>query len=208
MKISSSILGIKNDIQKIKLLSNTETDYIHLDVMDGIFVDNCVLNYEECLEISKVINKPLDIHLMVDSPKKYIDNFKELNPIYITFHYEINDNIDELISYIKNLNIKVGLSIKPQTDIKNIYKYLDKIDMILIMSVNPGYGGQAFISSTNDKINELYNFRKDNNLKFLIEVDGGINEINIKNLKCDIAVVGSYITNSENYQEQIKKIGG
>lgn len=208
MKISSSILGIKNDIQKIKLLSNTETDYIHLDVMDGIFVDNCVLNYEECLEISKVINKPLDIHLMVDSPKKYIDNFKELNPIYITFHYEINDNIDELISYIKNLNIKVGLSIKPQTDIKNIYKYLDKVDMILIMSVNPGYGGQAFISSTNDRINELYNFRKDNNLKFLIEVDGGINEINIKNLKCDIAVVGSYITNSENYQEQIKKIGG
>ena len=206
--LSVSILGIKENIkQKIIELDNLNIDYFHVDIMDGIFVPNKTMDSECVIEFLNKTKTKKDIHLMVNDINKYIDKFIELEPEFITFHYEATNDHMEIIDYIKSKNIKVGLSIKPNTKIKEIEYLLDKIDLILIMSVEPGFGGQQFIESSIDKINELYNLRKNNNYKFLIEVDGGINNETIEKVKnSDILVVGSYITNSNNYKEKIDTI--
>ena len=140
--------------------------------------------------------------------RKYVNDFKTLQPEYITFHYEAIEDVEDMIKYIKSLNIKVGLSIKPNTEVSLIKPYLKDLDLVLIMSVEPGEGGQKFINSSTQKIDELYTIRKDNNYHYAIEVDGGINDVTIKEcVNADILVVGSFITNG-NYQEQIDKIRG
>lgn len=203
MKISASILSIKENIKEnINILTKTDIDYIHLDVMDGKFVNNKTFPIEEVKEFINY-EKKLDVHFMVSDVKKYIDDFKCLNPEYITFHYETNCDIMDLISYIKSLNIKVGLSICPDTNVEVLDKYLPYIDLILIMSVTPGAGGQKFMENSINKIKYLKEKRKNNN--YLISVDGGINDETIKLVESDIAVVGSFITNG-NYQENIKKL--
>mgnify|MGYP000460648712 FL=1 len=202
MKISASFLSIKDNLKEnIARLTQTDIDYLHLDIMDGNFVENKPWDIEQIKGIINY-NKPLDIHLMVDDVYKYIDQFQVLKPIYITFHYEINYDIMKVIEYIKQYGIKVGLSIKPETDVEQILPYLPYIDLILVMSVDPGSGGQTFISNTTDKIEKLRAI--DGN--FLIEVDGGINIDTIDLVKnVDIIVVGSYITNGD-YEERIKNI--
>lgn len=206
MKISTSILSIKEEKdKKIKNLSNTSTDYIHLDVMDGKFVPSKVDFIEE-KDLLLEIKKPLDIHLMVEDVEKYIDLYKSFNPTYITFHIEVNKDINDLISKVKSIT-KVGISIKPDTDIEKIKPYLNQIDLVLIMSVEPGKGGQSFIESSVQKIEELYDIREKNNFDYVIEVDGGINSETIKKVsKCDIAVSGSYVTNSDDYEKQIRNL--
>jgi len=172
--------------------------------MDGKFVPNYQFPIEEINEITKYSKKPLDIHLMVEDPETYVKNIKNNNIEYITIHLEIKKNIDYLIELIKSYNYKVGISIKPNTNIKEIEKYLNKINMVLIMSVEPGFGGQKFLNNTNEKIKILKEMKKD----ITIEVDGGINNETINNIKniADIAVVGSYITNNNNYQEAINNL--
>lgn len=210
MKISTTILSIKDDNQfnnKLKELNETTTDYLHLDIMDGEFVPPVTWNIEDARKIVKIINKPLDIHLMVKDVIKYVDEFKTLNPNVITFHFEAVNNINDVITYIKNNNIKVGISINPDTAIDVLLPYLNKIDLVLVMSVNPGYGCQKFILNSIDKIKSLNDLREKYNYKYLIEVDGGINNDTIKFIKSvDIIAVGSYITKSNNYQERINKL--
>lgn len=204
IKISTSILSSNNRELCIKELNNTNTDYIHIDIMDGVFVSNKQFTIKEVINLSKVSNKPLDVHLMVNNPIKYIKRIINLDNIeFITFHLEINKNIDKIIAYIKKHNKKCGIAIKPNTNITEIIKYLDNIDLILLMSVEPGYGGQEFIPNTINRINEL---KKLTNKE--IEVDGGINNININNIKdiINIAVVGSYITNSNDYNKTINEL--
>ena len=205
--ISASFLSIKDNLKEnIKKLDNTTIDMLHVDIMDGIFVPNKTWNNYEVKELLNDTQKEKDVHLMVNDVKKYIDDFKIINPTYITFHYEAVDNIFDTIRYIKSLNIKVGLSIKPNTLIKDIVPYLEYLDLVLVMSVEPGYGGQTFIDSSINKINDLYELRNSNNYHYLIEVDGGINDKTAKMCnKADILVIGSFITNG-NYDEQIKKI--
>ena len=205
--ISASFLSIKDNLKEnIKKLDNTTIDMLHVDIMDGIFVPNKTWNNYEVKELLNDTQKEKDVHLMVNDVKKYIDDFKIINPTYITFHYEAVDNIFDTIRYIKSLNIKVGLSIKPNTLIKDIVPYLEYLDLVLVMSVEPGYGGQTFIDSSINKINDLYELRNSNNYHYLIEVDGGINDKTAKMCnKADILVIGSFITNG-NYEEQIKKI--
>lgn len=209
VQISTSILSIKdNFIDNIKKLDNTSTDYIHLDIMDGNFVPNKSFSYEEMLEVKKNTTRKLDVHLMVSNPKGYINSYKNLNPEYITIHYEIEDYL-KYIDLIKSLNIKVGISIKPNTNVEEIFDILDKIDLVLIMSVEPGLGGQKFIESSIAKIKKLRKYIDENNLVVQIEVDGGINDNTSKlciNAGCNILVSGSYITNNEFYEEQIKKL--
>ena len=202
MKISASFLSIKDNLKEnIARLTQTDIDYLHLDIMDGSFVLNKTWDIEQIKGIINY-NKPLDIHLMVDDVYKYIDQFQVLNPIYITFHYEINYDIMKVIEYIRQYGIKVGLSIKPETDVEKILPYLPYVDLVLVMSVDPGAGGQTFIASTIDKIKKLKEIKGD----FLIEVDGGINGDTIKLIKdVDVIVVGSYITNGD-YEERIKNI--
>lgn len=208
MEISGSILSIKEKTKQIvKDFYNSGIDYIHIDVMDGLFVTNKSLEMIETKELTNQ-NQKLDVHLMVEDVKKYIDDYVKLNPEYITFHLEATNDILPLINLIKENNIKVGLSIKPNTDINLIVPHLKYLDLVLIMSVEPGKGGQEFIPSTLDRINFFYNYRNENNLNFKIEVDGGINDTTIKLLdKIDIAVVGSFITNG-NYKDQVLKLKG
>lgn len=205
MKLSASFLSIKDNIKEnIKRLDNTRVDYLHLDIMDGIFVSNSTKPFSEIKELVSGTTKPYDVHLMVSDIKSYIDDYKALNPEYITFHIEVYDNPIDIINYIKSLGIKVGVSIKPNTDIDRLLPFLDKIDLVLVMSVEPGYGGQEFIRNAEDRIDELFEIRKNNNYDFLIEVDGGINDKTIEYCrKADIVVVGSFITNKPDYQYQI-----
>lgn len=202
IKVSTSILTCNNRIQATEELNKTNTDYIHIDYMDGIFVDNKEFTIEEIKTLSKISTKKLDIHIMAENPEPIIQELKDLNIEYITIHYEINKPLDKIINLIHNQGYKCGISIKPKTDPKNIIEYLEKIDLVLIMSVEPGKGGQKFIPDVLNKIKEL----KQNNL--IIEIDGGINNTNIEELKniVDIVVVGSYITNSSDYNKQINNL--
>ena len=204
IKISPSILSANNRIESIKKLNNTNADYIHIDAMDGIFVPNTQMLIDEIIELEKYTDIPLDIHLMVDNPTKYIKHLINKNIEYITIHLEIEKNINEIINEIKKLNYKVGLSIKPNTKVNELIPYLDKIDLVLIMSVEPGFGGQKFIDNSINKAKQIRNLNK----HVIIEMDGGIKDTNINEIKnyIDIAVVGSYITNSNNYNEAINKL--
>ena len=204
--LSVSILGIKeNTKENIQKLDKLNIDYIHIDIMDGIFVKNKTWQYEEIKDYLNTKTK-LDIHLMVSDIEKYINQFKNLNPNNITYHYEATKDNLKIINMIKNNNIKVGISIKPDTEINEIKHLLKYVDLVLVMSVEPGAGGQKFIENSTNKINKLYEIRKKYNYNYLIEVDGGINDTTKEKVKnADILVVGSFIT-SGNYEEQINKI--
>lgn len=200
MKLSTSILGIINNQEKINNLSKCDTDLFHLDVMDGLFVENNKLPNNDI-----VYNKKLDIHLMVEDIKPYLEYYKDLDIEYVTFHYEIGSTKSN-IEYIKKYGYKVGLAINPNTKVENILSYLKDVDLVLVMSVVPGSGGQTFIKNSINKINELKKYREINNLSYLIEVDGGINDEIIKNINCDIVVVGNFITKESNFESQIRKL--
>lgn len=200
--LSVSVLGIKDNVDKLLSIDNLNPEYIHLDIMDGLFVSN----------ITDMSNLPLmktskDVHLMVDDVKKYVDIYKKYNPEYITFHLEINDDIDELIDYIHSLGIKVGISIKPNTPVSSLIKYLSRIELVLVMSVEPGKGGQPFLINSIEKVEELAKLRSDNDYNYVIEIDGGINAETKKLVPlCDIFVVGSYITSSDDYKSRISSL--
>ena len=195
MKISASFLTIDN-IDNVNKLVDCDIDYLHLDIMDGMFVNN----KNEVVNINN--KKPLDVHLMVNDVYKYIDIYKNLNPLFITFHYEAVTDVLEVVNYIKKFNIKVGLSIKPSTKVEEIIPYLPYLDLILVMSVEPGQGGQSFIMNTVDKIKKLKELKGN----YLIEVDGGINDNTINLVSdADIIVVGSYITSGD-YEERIRNL--
>ena len=200
--ISLSLLSIKDNMEKIEEAASLNPDYIHMDIMDGEFVSNQVdmLNLPD-FELKK------DVHLMVHDVKKYVDLYKKYNPEYITFHYEANVDIKGMIRYIHSFGIKVGLALKPGSSVSSIMNYLDEIELVLVMSVEPGEGGQPFIPSSVDKIKELKVLREDNHYNYSIEVDGGINDETAKMCEdADILVVGSYITKSDNYEERYKSV--
>ncbi len=204
MKISTSILSIKENVENnIKKLGETSTDYIHLDVMDGIFVENKT----DFIQIKEAIietNKPLDVHLMVSDVEKYIDDYLIFDPEYITFHLEVDNDINYLINKIRPY-AKVGISIKPNTSVEELEPYLKDIDLVLIMSVEPGRGGQKFIEDSTLKVEKLKSLKKI--YDFEIAIDGGINIDNIMKVNdCDIVIVGSYITNTDDYEKQIKNL--
>ena len=190
----------------IKTLNNTNISYIHMDVMDGQFVPQRTLSYPELQELSGISTKKLDIHLMMDSPEEYIDNIKDLDNIEnITIHLEIDKDIKEILSKIKSLGFKRGLSIKPNTDINKLVPYLDDIDLILVMTVEPGLGGQQFLESSTKRLKEIKELIGTRDI--LLEVDGGINNNTINLVKdANIAVVGSYITKSTDPVSQINSL--
>lgn len=207
MKISPSILNcnflnLQKEIKKIKTAS-----MLHLDIMDGHFVPNLSFGCDIAKQISKFSNLDLDIHLMISEPLKYIDDFIFKTTKYITVHSEVND-FKKAISYIKAKNIKAGVSIKPNTQIDDIKDVLPLVDLVLVMSVEPGFGGQEFIEKTYKKVLLLNNLKKELNLKFLIEVDGGINFEIAKKLKergANSVVVGSFLFKQKNIKKAIRK---
>ena len=204
MSFLKSKYNLKDTINKI---NNTDAEYIHVDVMDGNFVPNISCIYNDVKDVLKNTNKMLDIHLMVDNPIKYIIEYKNLSPKFITIHSEINNNIDDLVDLIKSYGIGVGLSIKPKTSVEFIEKYLDKVDNVLIMSVEPGKGGQKFMDSVVYKIDILDKIRKNKKLNYKISIDGGINKDTIDKVRnVDFVISGSYICMNDDYQSMIDNL--
>ncbi len=207
MKISVSYLSsIFDKKSTIRLIDNSNADMIHVDLMDGMFVPKRNFYIEETLEDLKDTKKPLDIHLMVYEPEKYIKDLSTLQPEYITFHLESKTDIKETIKLIKSYGIKVGISIKPNTDISYLEPYYNDVDLILIMSVEPGAGGQRFIFDMLEKVEDLNDLKYNKGYKFMISVDGGLNEytaIKCRDSGANIIVSGSYVCRHENYNERI-----
>ena len=209
MIIAPSVLAadfsdLKNEIHKVK-----ETKWLHIDVMDGHFVPNISFGPVIVKAIRKVSDQIFDTHLMISNPMKYAEPFVKAGSNRITFHIETVDDPMKVIQYLKSLDVKVGISIKPQTKVETIKQYLKDIDQVLVMSVEPGFGGQKFDPSSIAKIEELAIVRKQHKLDFLIVVDGGVNQNNAPLLKeagTDVLVAGSYIFNSESPQERINAL--
>lgn len=216
VEVSTSLLGVKKEkiIETIYNLEKAKTDYFHIDVMDGDFVENNTNDkmLEFCEYLNGITNIPLDVHLMVSDLKNYIDSYSIFEPNVITFHYEACKNREEvfdIIKYIKDKGIKVGLSVKPNTNIEDIYEFLPYIHMVLVMTVEPGKGGQELIKDTLKKIEKLKKYVDENKIDIDIEADGGINVENAEQIAragVNIIVSGNGIINSNDMKNTIKKI--
>lgn len=216
VEISASVLGLKetNAIKQLYDLEVSGINYFHIDVMDGEFVKNNTMDkmIEYCEYLNSISLLPLDVHLMVNNIKEYINKFIVFEPNNITFHIEAckNENqIMELISYIKDNNCKVGISISPKTNVEEIYKYLPYIHNCLVMTVEPGEGGQALIPETIEKIHTLYKYVKENEIDIDIEADGGINletADEVKQAGANILVAGTSIIQSSDYKDTVEKL--
>ncbi|MBP1888558.1 ribulose-phosphate 3-epimerase [Clostridium moniliforme] len=198
IKIAPSILS--SDFSKlgeeIELLDKGGADYIHIDVMDGAFVPNITLGAPIVKAIRNRTDKVFDVHLMVESPSRYIDDFVDAGADIITIHYEAEKHIDRAIQYIKSKGVKAGVVLNPGTPTIMIKDLIQKLDMVLIMSVNPGFGGQSFIEYSLDKVREIDEMRKKYNKDLIIEIDGGVGVNNIKKVReagVDVAVAGSAV---------------
>lgn len=203
MKVSVSVLSeydrLINAVKKVNL---SNADFIHIDVMDGVFVENKKFPLEVVKDVKSISTKPLDVHLMVKSIK-LIKKYCEIMPEYLTFHIEVLNDYS-IIDYVRNLGIKVGIAINPETDISLLTPILDDIDLVLFMSVHPGLGGQKFIDDVIEKIKDLKAIAPKD---LIISVDGGVNDKKIELCKyagCDMVVSGSFVTSQEDYDEAIK----
>lgn len=216
VEVSTSILTVPKDniVKTIYNLEVGKTDYFHIDVMDGKFVDSFTseIMEEYCGYIKSISTIPLDIHLMVKDVKKYVDKFLIYEPNIITFHIEAikkREDLIDLINYIKSNNCKVGIAINPDTNITKVLDVLNMVHMCLVMTVVPGKGGQSLIVNTIDKIKDIKSFIEKNNLDIDIEADGGIKLDNVEKLKeagANILVSGTGILSSDNYGQIIKEM--
>lgn len=205
MKVSVSVLSVYDRlINAVKKVNESSADFLHIDVMDGNFVPDKKFPIEVLKDIKTINKKPLDVHLMVDNLEQ-VKKYALLKPEYLTFHVEILEDY-EIIDYIKSLGIKVGLAINPDTNVELLTPYLDDIDMVLFMSVEPGMGGQSFKEEVIEKVKRLKEYAPS---EVIISIDGGVNDKTISLCKyagCDMVVSGSYITNSDNYNERISEL--
>ncbi len=211
-KVAPSILAANFNELYNEVKSIETADYLHIDVMDGHFVPNISLGTCVFQNLKNKIDLIFDVHLMISDPMKYAIDFIKAGADILTFHYEAvktKEEIESLINLIHNNNVTVGISIKPNTDVKVLDEFLDKIDLVLIMSVEPGFGGQSFIPSAIDKIKYLSDKKKKLGLQYEIEVDGGINKetaVLCVNAGCEVLVAGTYIYKSNSRKQLIEEM--
>ena len=211
MKVSPSILSADfgNLALDVKKVSEAGADYIHCDVMDGHFVPNMTMGPMILEAVKKATDTPLDIHFMVEDIPFFIDMYKHLKPEFISFHIEEEKHINRVIQKIRNEGIRPSVVLNPATPVCLLEYIIQDVDMVLLMSVNPGFGGQKFIPSVIDKVKELRELAERKNPNLLIEIDGGVNDKNAPLLKeagADILVAGSFVFRSEDYKKAIESL--
>ncbi len=204
--LSADLLKLESEIKKVE---ESGSDMLHFDVMDGIFVNNISFGFPVLEAVKKCTDICLDVHLMIETPLKYAERFANCGADIITFHLESHDNPSEVISTIKKCGVKAGLSLKPATPFESAVPYIKDIDLLLIMTVEPGFGGQSFMKDMTDKIKEAKKYISENNLDVLIQVDGGINSNTAAYAAesgADIFVAGNYLFKSDNMKEAVSSI--
>ena len=210
-KIAPSILSadFSRLADEVRAVEKAGADVIHVDVMDGHFVPNITIGPLVVQGLKKLTSLPLDVHLMIENPERYIEDFVQAGGDWITIHAEVCPHLKRVIKKVRQLNVRPGIVLKPATPLKTLFPVLDDIDLVLIMSVNPGFGGQSFIPATLKKIERLRKIVDQNRYPLEIEVDGGVKVENIREVSmagADIFVVGTGIFKTESYEETIKKL--
>ena len=194
----------------VEMLRRSRAEWIHIDVMDGVFVPNISFGFPVLKSVVEAAgDKTIDTHLMIVHPEKYLRRFAEAGSDYVTFHAEATDNPGECIDIVHRAGAKAGLCIKPATEVEFIEKYLEQIDLVLVMSVEPGFGGQSFMPHTLDKVRRLDHIRRERGLRFLIEMDGGISDKNaamVFDAGCDAVVAGNAVFGASDPEAEIGKI--
>jgi ribulose-phosphate 3-epimerase len=204
--LSANFCNLENDI---KMLNDSQADWLHVDVMDGVFVPNISFGQPVIKHIKKIAQKPLDVHLMIVEPDKFFEDYKNCGADIITVHYEACTHLHRSLSKIRQLGMKAGVVLNPHTPICVLEDIIDMCDLVLLMSVNPGFGGQSFIENTYNKIKTLKKLIERKNPNCLIEIDGGVNTSNYKKLieaGADVLVAGNAVFASENPIETIKEL--